>query len=163
MPLFPHLSFDPRETPLSFAARLGAFHRGGRVVPFLHDLRIPPADLARRQGDAVLALCDHAGVDPRQVMANTAISAGNHQPICRAEPVHPRQSSQGRKSLSPHSQAQSSSDVTSKSCHEIHCTDRHDDVAGVAPKPDVRQSLEDGSGERSSKDSGTDCNAQHDR
>ena len=70
--LFPFLPFDPCETPLSFAARLAAFHTGGRLGPFLNDLGIKPTDLAAGAGGAVERLCNHAGVAADVVLHNTA-------------------------------------------------------------------------------------------
>lgn len=87
MVLFPHLPFDPSETHLSFAARLAAFHRGGRLVPFLNDLGIKAAELAGGQRHAVLALCHHADVDPPQVIANTPISTGKARYALRDEEI----------------------------------------------------------------------------
>lgn len=87
MPLFPHLPFDRDETHLSFAARLAAFHTGGRLAPFLSDLGVKAADYARGLNVAVLALCDHAGVDPRPVLANTPISTGKASYRLRDEEI----------------------------------------------------------------------------
>lgn len=38
---FPRLAFSPDETHTSWASRLAAFHTGGGVEAFLHDLRVP--------------------------------------------------------------------------------------------------------------------------
>ncbi|WP_243614117.1 TniQ family protein [Shimia aestuarii] len=74
--LFPKVSFVHDETPLSWAARQAAFHKGGRLVPFLNDLRIPAIDLARGLPAAVHRLCEIAGQDPAPVVWNTISSIG---------------------------------------------------------------------------------------
>lgn len=85
--LFPHLPFDPIESHLSFAARLAAKHTGGRVAPFLNDLGIRSADFARGERDAIIALCDRAGVDAAPVIANTPISLGRAHYLLRGEKI----------------------------------------------------------------------------
>lgn len=69
--LFPKVEFQLDETPMSWAARQAAFHRGSGVVPFLNDLGIPVADLARGRQSAVERLCDVAGQGIGPVMNNT--------------------------------------------------------------------------------------------
>lgn len=68
--LFPHLPFHPDETPLSFAARLAAFHTGGRVAPFLRDIGVAPKALQAGKEDAVLRLCAIADVEPALLLRN---------------------------------------------------------------------------------------------
>lgn len=55
--LFPKLSFNHDETPMSWAARQAAFHTGGRLGPFLNDMGIPITDLAKGKLNAVERLC----------------------------------------------------------------------------------------------------------
>lgn len=74
--LFPHIPFIADETPLSWAARQAAFHTGGRLVPFLNDLRIPAVDFARGLPEAVMRLCEMAGQDPAPVFHNTITAIG---------------------------------------------------------------------------------------
>ncbi|ABG33491.1 hypothetical protein CEP88_09475 [Roseobacter denitrificans] len=71
--LFPKIAFHTGETPMSWASRQAAFHTGGRVVPFLNDLGIPIADLARGKRDAVERLCVKAGEDPAEVIRNSIV------------------------------------------------------------------------------------------
>ncbi|MDF2234174.1 TniQ family protein [Albimonas sp. CAU 1670] len=71
--LFPHLPFDPTETPLSFATRLAALHTGDRLTPFLTDLGIRADRLARGDETSVRRLCEVADVDREAALANTAI------------------------------------------------------------------------------------------
>jgi len=77
--LFPKLQFHPDETPMSWAARQAALHTGGRVVPFLNDLKVPAVELARGQRDAVERLCETAGQDPDPVFANNIEALGNRR------------------------------------------------------------------------------------
>ena len=79
--LFPKLPFVMDETPMSWAARQAAFHTGGSVASFLNDLGIPLLALARGQQVAVEALCQIAGHDPAQVLANNIEVLGNRR--CR--------------------------------------------------------------------------------
>lgn len=77
--LFPLLPFISDETPLSWASRQAAFHTGGRLVPFLNDLRIPLMDLSRGKHDAVARLCDITGQDPAPVFHNTITAVGGRR------------------------------------------------------------------------------------
>jgi hypothetical protein len=74
--LFPRIPFITDETPLSWAARQAAFHTGGRLVPFLNDLKISAEDLARGRPETVLHLCKKAGQDPAPVFQNTIMTIG---------------------------------------------------------------------------------------
>jgi hypothetical protein len=71
--LTPHLPSDPRETPLSFAARLAFFHTGGRLLTFLSDLGVRPFDLRVGAGDAIDRLTNAAGVDAAALRRNTPV------------------------------------------------------------------------------------------
>lgn len=84
--LFPRLPFIPDETPLSWAARLAAFHTGGRLVPFLNDLGIALMDLVAGATEAITRLCDIADQDPDPVMRNTIHALGERQFLLRDEP-----------------------------------------------------------------------------
>lgn len=77
--LFPKIHFHPDETPMSWAARQAAFHTGGRVVPFLNDLKIPAADLVRGKKEAVERLCVIAGQEPAPVFVNTIMALGDRR------------------------------------------------------------------------------------
>lgn len=74
--LFPKIAFHTGETSMSWASRQAAFHTGGRVVPFLNDLGIPVADLARGKREAVVRLCAKAGEDPAEVIRNSIVAVG---------------------------------------------------------------------------------------
>ncbi|MCK0138113.1 TniQ family protein [Aliiroseovarius sp. F47248L] len=77
--LFPKVPFHAGETPMSWAARQAAFHTGGRVVPFLNDLGIPVADLARGKRKGVEKLCAMAGEDPASMIRNSIIAVGHRR------------------------------------------------------------------------------------
>ena len=77
--LFPDLPFQHDETPMSWAARLAAFHTGGRVLPFLNAMSIPAADLAAGEPEAVERLCQISGHDPEPVLANTIMALGERR------------------------------------------------------------------------------------
>lgn len=77
--LLPKLHFQSDETPMSWAARQAAFHTGGRVVPFLNDLKVPVVDLARGKREAVERLCSIAGQDPAPVFKNTITALGDRR------------------------------------------------------------------------------------
>ncbi|QDY71357.1 TniQ family protein [Qingshengfaniella alkalisoli] len=68
--IFPYLPFHPDETPLSWAARSAAFHTGGRLVPFLHDLGVDLWALKRGEDEAMSRLCSAVGQDPAPVAHN---------------------------------------------------------------------------------------------
>ncbi|MCL7466747.1 TniQ family protein [Phaeovulum sp. NW3] len=70
MQIFPALPYRSDETVLSWAARLAAFHTGGRLVPFLHDIGIKPNDLSAGGPDAVRHLCEKVGQDLEPVRRN---------------------------------------------------------------------------------------------
>ncbi|TCM76380.1 TniQ family protein [Rhodovulum steppense] len=69
--LIPRLDFDPCESALSFAARLAAFHTGGRATPVLRDLGIAPMSLVSGEPDAIARLCEVSGADLAMVRATT--------------------------------------------------------------------------------------------
>jgi hypothetical protein len=77
--LFPHLPFDPAETPLSFATRLAAFHTGLRLVPFLNDLGIRYKDLVSGEHAAIERLGAVAGVDPDTLLHNAPVRVGKRR------------------------------------------------------------------------------------
>lgn len=81
--LFPNLPFQHDETPMSWAARLAAFHTGGRVLPFLNSMNIPAVDLATGKPVAVERLCFITGHDPEPVMANTVMAMGARRYVLR--------------------------------------------------------------------------------
>lgn len=53
VPLMPQLGFDDDETSFSYAARLAAFHTGGRPRLFLLEHGVTPDALMRGKPDAV--------------------------------------------------------------------------------------------------------------
>ena len=53
--LKPHFAFDALESALSFAARLAAFHTGGRLTTFLRDIGIAPMAMVAGEPEAVAA------------------------------------------------------------------------------------------------------------
>lgn len=87
MPLFPYLAYDEIETHLSFASRLAAFHTGGRLVPFLNDLRIPALDFAMGKSNTVARLAERAGISQDRIVWNTPISAGKATYQLRGENI----------------------------------------------------------------------------
>ena len=81
--LSPRLPFVPDETPLSWAARLAAFHTGGRLVPFLNDLGIALMELVAGATEAITRLCEIADQDP--VLHNTIHALGERRFLLRDE------------------------------------------------------------------------------
>ncbi|WP_051337358.1 TniQ family protein [Leisingera daeponensis] len=83
--LYPSLSFAHGETPLSWAARLAAFHTGGGLRPFLNDMDVPLMRLAGGHADAIRPLCELAGQDHKVVEYNTIRSLGRMRFSLRCE------------------------------------------------------------------------------
>nr|WP_229582919.1 TniQ family protein [Paracoccus sp. S-4012] len=83
--LFPVLPFDPVETPISYATRLAAFHTGGRLLPFLHDIGVKPKAFAAGDTEAVERLCAVAGIHSAPVLHNTARTVGKRRSDLRGE------------------------------------------------------------------------------
>ncbi|MBK1636495.1 TniQ family protein [Rhodovulum adriaticum] len=83
--LSPFLPFAEDETPLSWAARLAAFHTGGRLVPFLNDLGIDLMALRGGADDAITRLCEIVGQDPEPVRRNSITRLGNRRFGLRGE------------------------------------------------------------------------------
>lgn len=83
--LFPRLPFVADETPLSWAARMAAFHTGGRLTLFLNDFGIALLDLVMGMTEAVIRLCDIADQDPAPVLHNTIRSVGERRFLLRGE------------------------------------------------------------------------------
>jgi hypothetical protein len=77
--LFPKIPFVTDETPLSWAARQAAFHTGGRLLPFLKDMKVPADDLAHGSPEAIMRLCDKADQDPEPVFRNTITAIGGRR------------------------------------------------------------------------------------
>lgn len=77
--LFPFLPFDPVETPISFATRLGNFHIRSTVVPFLRDIGVSPDALLGGEHDAVERLSAIAGVDSGGLHRNSARRVGKRR------------------------------------------------------------------------------------
>ncbi|MEP2984617.1 MAG: TniQ family protein [Sulfitobacter sp.] len=70
--LTPHLAHDPVESPMGFAARLAAFHTGGRTGPFLRDIGVSLPGLARGQAQDIQRLAERTGIDAEALEANAA-------------------------------------------------------------------------------------------
>ncbi|MCF3595737.1 TniQ family protein [Rhodobacteraceae bacterium LMO-12] len=70
--LTPHLDHDPVESPLGFAARLAAFHTGGRTGPFLRDIGVSLSGLARGQAQDIQRLTERSGIAADALGANAA-------------------------------------------------------------------------------------------
>ena len=81
--LFPHLPCHHDETPLSFGARLAAFHLDKPLVPFLHDIGVRPDALALGETDAIDRLAGVAGVDAAVLHRNSARSVAKSDYILR--------------------------------------------------------------------------------
>lgn len=71
--LFPHVPFDPVETPQSYAARLAWRHTGGALLPFLQDIRIKAVDLMSGEASAIEALAEATGEPFTTIAHNAAI------------------------------------------------------------------------------------------
>lgn len=68
--LNPSLPYDNAETTLSWVARLAAFHTGGDLMSFLHDIGIPYGDMLANRKHAIARLCDLTGEDHDLVSSN---------------------------------------------------------------------------------------------
>lgn len=68
--LTPLVPFDPTESVIGYAARLGDLHTGGRTAPFLRDIGVKILDLARGQPDAIQRLADISSVSADALIAN---------------------------------------------------------------------------------------------
>lgn len=87
MKLAPHIPFDAAESPLSFATRLANIHTGERLVPFLRDITIDPADMAANDEKALTRLADVSGVAVEALRANAAVPVGKRTYDLRGELV----------------------------------------------------------------------------
>jgi hypothetical protein len=85
--LLPYLQFDHNESVLGYAARLAAFHTGGRSAPFLRDIGVEITDLARGQTDAIHRLADISGIDPDVLGANAPQCLGRRHFHLRGEAI----------------------------------------------------------------------------
>ncbi|OGA99495.1 MAG: hypothetical protein A2Z55_05335, partial [Burkholderiales bacterium RIFCSPHIGHO2_12_63_9] len=85
MLLCPYLPFDPEETVLSWGARLAAFHTGGGLVPFLHDLMIDMQQFVVEAAPAVDRLCELTGQDPAALEPNKILRLDRRQYALRGE------------------------------------------------------------------------------
>ena len=88
--LFPHLPCHSDETPLSFGARLAAFHLDKPLVPFLHDIGVRPDALAVGDTDAIDRMAAVAGVDPAVLLRNAARSVAKADHILRGHALSAR-------------------------------------------------------------------------
>lgn len=87
MAYFTRLPFNPDESPLSFAARLGAFESRQRVFQFIRDLGFTLADLNHGRACAIDRLCEVTGEEPSAMWRNTAWSDGRLNFTLRGEPM----------------------------------------------------------------------------
>ncbi|WGW05099.1 TniQ family protein [Tropicibacter oceani] len=74
--LMPHFAMDAFESALSFAARLAAFHTGGRLTAFLRDIGIAPMSLVSGEPDAIARLAEVSGVEQAELERNTPVRVG---------------------------------------------------------------------------------------
>lgn len=74
--LKPHFAFDALESALSFAARLAAFHTGGRLTAFLRDVGIAPMAMVAGEPEAVARLAEASGTDEAALEHNTPVRVG---------------------------------------------------------------------------------------
>lgn len=74
--LKPHFAFDALESALSFAARLAAFHTGGRLTAFLRDVGIAPMAMVAGEPEAVARLAEVSGTDRTALEHNTPVRVG---------------------------------------------------------------------------------------
>ncbi|QIR84943.1 TniQ family protein [Paracoccus sp. AK26] len=84
--LFPHLPFQPDETPASWAARLSVLHGCSTLRTFLSDQSIASPDFLHGRRSVIDRLCEVAGQDAAPVWHNTAVSVGNQNFTLRSEP-----------------------------------------------------------------------------
>ncbi len=70
--LTPYLAHDPIESLLGTAARLAAFHTGGRTGPFLRDIGVSLPGLARGQAQDIQRLAERSGIAAEALGANAA-------------------------------------------------------------------------------------------
>lgn len=85
--LAPHIPFDQNESPLSFAAFLAATHTGGQLVPFLHDFKVAPEDMASNNEKALSRLAEVSGVPLANLRANAPMRIGKRAYDLRGEIV----------------------------------------------------------------------------
>jgi hypothetical protein len=85
--LFPFLSFDPIETPLSYAARLARFHAAKPMVPFLRDVQIRPESIASSESGAIARLAEISGAPLDDLLRNAAVRQGKRTYDLRGELV----------------------------------------------------------------------------
>lgn len=71
--LFPHVPFDPIETPQSFAARLSWLHTKGALLPFLQDIGVKPAELMSNEARSIETLAMISGEDASALARNAAL------------------------------------------------------------------------------------------
>ena len=71
--LKPHFAFDALESALSFAARLAAFHTGGRLTAFLRDVGIAPMAMVAGEPEAIARLAEVSGVEQAALEHNTPV------------------------------------------------------------------------------------------
>lgn len=81
--LKPHFAFDALESALSFAARLAAFHTGGRLTAFLRDIGIAPMAMVAGEPEAVARLAEVSGVEQAALEHNTPVRVGKRAYLLR--------------------------------------------------------------------------------
>lgn len=85
--LFPILPFASGETPLSYASRLARYHAAKPMVPFLHDMKIKPMDLASSEPSAIARLAEVSGAPLCDLRRNVAVRTGKRIYDLRGELV----------------------------------------------------------------------------
>lgn len=85
MALRPHIPFDPRETVLSFAARLALIHTGTGIDRLLPDIGLRIEDLVLGKLDALEVFADGVGV-PVSDLAPSNLQAFGKDVLFRGEP-----------------------------------------------------------------------------
>ncbi len=85
--LAPRIPFDQNESPLSYAAFLAETHTGGHLVPFLHDFKVTPEDMASNNEKALSRLAEVSGVPLANLRANAAVRIGKRAYDLRGETV----------------------------------------------------------------------------
>lgn len=85
--LCPFLPFDPRETPLSYSARLADYHANKPLLPFLRDMGIGPEQLASGDSRALERLAEISGATVDDMLRNTAVRNGRRSYELRGELV----------------------------------------------------------------------------
>lgn len=85
--LSPRIAFDPLESAMGYAARLAAFHTGGRTASLSCDLKINLQHLRSGKPEVVQQLAQVAGVPSELLAGNVPLSVGDRYYDIRGERV----------------------------------------------------------------------------